>query len=54
MPVTLPHAFADLARYTNLAVGDDIQRSVAADGMSESEKHAFIEAIWPRINAINA
>jgi len=54
MPVPLPPEFVDLAKYTNLAIGDDIQRSAATNAMSEQERRSFIDTIWPRMDAINA
>jgi hypothetical protein len=54
MPVPLPPEFADLTRFTHLAIGDDVERSAATDAMSEQEKRAFIDEVWPRMDAINA
>ncbi len=54
MSVPLPPEFADLTRFTPLATGDDVERSAATDAMSEQDKRAFIDFIWPRMDAINA
>jgi hypothetical protein len=53
MSVPLPPEFDDLARFTPLAIGDDVERSAATDIMSEQDKRAFIATMWPRTGAIN-
>jgi hypothetical protein len=54
MTVPLPPEFADLARFAPIAIGDDLQRSAATDAMSEQDKRAFIDDVWPKMQAINA
>jgi hypothetical protein len=54
MPLLLPPAFADLARFADVAVSDDVQRGAITDAMSEQQKHAFIDALWPRMEEINS
>jgi hypothetical protein len=53
MPVPLPPEFADLARFEHFAISDDVERSATTDAVSELDKRAFIDAIWPRMDAIN-
>jgi len=54
MPISLPSEFADLERFSKIAVSDDIERSAVTDAMSEQDKREFIDTIWPRMDAINA
>ncbi len=54
MPMPLPSEFADLERFSRVAVSDDVERSAATDAMSEKDKRDFIDFIWPRMDAINA
>jgi len=50
----LPSEFADLNRFSQLAVSDDVERGTATNAMSEQDKRYFIDTIWPRMDAINA
>ncbi len=54
MAVLLPTEFADLERFSKIAVSDDVERGTATDSMSEQDKRNFIDTIWPRMDAINA
>jgi hypothetical protein len=54
MPVLFPPEFADLARFTNFAVSDDLERGAVTDAITEQDKRAFIDAIWLRMDAINS
>jgi len=54
MPTLLPSEFADLERFSQIAVSDDVERGAVTDAMSEQDKRDFIDFIWPRMDVINA